>query len=123
MFHVISHYLFYSGDEEEEPAANVTAHVSMSQTLALSETHHTVEETSHPQLDLQGSTPATSPRASSPKRARIEFSQEFNIAGSSATPPLDDVSTTLLVVICRIFHRSEPFLPSSFSTASDATHH
>ncbi|KAK1648983.1 hypothetical protein QYE76_066788 [Lolium multiflorum] len=83
--------LVSSGDEEEEePAANVTAPMSMSHTLALSETHRTAEETSTPHQDLQRSTPATSPRASSPKRARIELGEEFNIAGSSTTPPLDD---------------------------------
>ncbi|KAK1696545.1 hypothetical protein QYE76_013242 [Lolium multiflorum] len=60
-------------EEEEEPAANVTAPMSMSHTLALSETHCTAEETSTPHPDLQRSTPATSPRASSPKRARIEL--------------------------------------------------
>ncbi|KAK1610463.1 hypothetical protein QYE76_034136 [Lolium multiflorum] len=83
--------LVSSGDEEEEePAANVTAPMSMSHTLALSETHRTAEETSTPHPDLQRSTPATSPRASSPKRARIELGEEFNLAGGSATPPLDD---------------------------------
>ncbi|KAK1650462.1 hypothetical protein QYE76_068267 [Lolium multiflorum] len=76
--------------DEEEPAANVTAPMSTSHTLALSETHRTTEETSTPHQDLQRSTPATSPRASSPKRARIELGGEFNIAGSSTTPPLDD---------------------------------
>ncbi|KAK1645168.1 hypothetical protein QYE76_062973 [Lolium multiflorum] len=83
--------LVSSGDEEEEePAANVTAPMSMSHTLALSETHRTAEETSTPHPDLQRSTPATSPRASSPKRARIELGEEFNLAGGSATPPLYD---------------------------------
>ncbi|KAK1617328.1 hypothetical protein QYE76_022845 [Lolium multiflorum] len=82
--------LISSGDEEEEPAANVTAPMSMSHTLALSDTHRTAKETSTPYPDLQRSTPATSPRASSPKRARIELGEEFNVAGGSATPPLDD---------------------------------
>ncbi|KAK1617657.1 hypothetical protein QYE76_023174 [Lolium multiflorum] len=77
-------------EEEEEPAVNVTAPMSMSHTLALSETHRTAEETSTPHPDLQRSTPATSPRASSPKRVRIELGEDFNIAGSSTTPPLDD---------------------------------
>ncbi|KAM0858486.1 hypothetical protein ACQ4PT_047804 [Festuca glaucescens] len=78
------------GGEKEETAVNVTAPMSASQTLALSETHHTAEETSPPEQDLQRSTPATSPRAPSPKRARIELGEEQNIVGSSATPPLDD---------------------------------
>jgi hypothetical protein len=97
-----------SGDEEEEeePAANVTAPMSMSHTLALSETHRTAEETSTPHPDLQRSTPATSPRASSPKRARVELGEEFSFAGGSATPPLDDVSL-LFLFLC---------LPSFFTT-------
>ncbi|KAK1681649.1 hypothetical protein QYE76_042497 [Lolium multiflorum] len=82
--------LISSGDEEEEPTVNVTAPMSTSQTLALSETPRTAEETSPPHHDLQGSTPAASPRASSPKRARIELGKEYDMAGSSATPPLDD---------------------------------
>ncbi|KAK1618434.1 hypothetical protein QYE76_023951 [Lolium multiflorum] len=77
-------------EEEEEPAANVTAPMSTSHTLALSETHRTAEETLTPHPDLQRSTPATSPRASSPKRARIELGEEFYLAGVSATPALDD---------------------------------
>ena len=95
----------HSGGEEEEPAVNVTAPMSASQTLALSETHHTVEETSPPEQDLQRSTPATSPRAPSPKRARIELSEEQNIVGSSATPPLDDVSilSASLGILCQLF--------------------
>ncbi|KAK1680406.1 hypothetical protein QYE76_041254 [Lolium multiflorum] len=45
--------LVRSGDEEEEPAANVTAPMSTSHTLALSETHRTTEETLAPHQDLQ----------------------------------------------------------------------
>ncbi|KAK1660385.1 hypothetical protein QYE76_048544 [Lolium multiflorum] len=79
-----------TGDEKEEPTVNVTAPMSTSQTLAFSETHRTAGETSPPQHDLQRSTPAASPRASSPKRARIELGKEYDMAGSSAAPPLDD---------------------------------
>jgi hypothetical protein len=95
----------YSGDEEEEPAVNVTAPMSTSQTLVLSETHPTAEETSPPEQDLQRSTPAASPRASSPKRARIELGEEHNIVASSATPPLDDVSilSTPVCILCQMF--------------------
>ncbi|KAK1626381.1 hypothetical protein QYE76_000696 [Lolium multiflorum] len=82
--------LVSSGEEEEEPAANVTVPVSMSHTLALSETNRTAEETSDPHPELQRSTPATSPRASSPKRARIELGEQFFLAGVSPTPALDD---------------------------------
>jgi hypothetical protein len=92
LYQIISFYFVRSGDEEEEPAANVTAPMSMSHTLALSETHRTAEETSTPHPDLQRSTPAASPRASSPKRARIELGKGFNLAGDSVIPPLDDVS-------------------------------
>ena len=94
----------HSGDEEE-PAVNVTAPMSTSQTLVLSETHHTAEETSPPEQDLQRSTPVASPRAPSPMRARIELGEEHNIVGSSATPPLDDVSilSTLLDILCQVF--------------------
>ncbi|KAK1682889.1 hypothetical protein QYE76_043737 [Lolium multiflorum] len=80
-----------SGEEEEEPPANVTAPTSTSQTLVLSEAHRVTEETSPlPHQDLETSTPVASPRAPSPKRARIELGEEHNLAGSSAAPPLDD---------------------------------
>ncbi|KAK1695203.1 hypothetical protein QYE76_011900 [Lolium multiflorum] len=82
--------LVSSNEEEEELAANVTAPMSTSHTLAVSETHRTVEETSTPHPDPQRSTPATSPRASSPKRARIELGEQFFLAGVSLTPALDD---------------------------------
>jgi hypothetical protein len=66
LIHCVSHILIlsfvHSGDEEE-PAVNVTAPMSTSQTLALSETHHTAEETSPPQQNLQTSTPVANPRA------------------------------------------------------------
>jgi hypothetical protein len=97
LYQIISFYFVPSDDEEEEEiAANVTAPMSMSHTLALSETHRTAEETSTPHPDLQKSTTVTSPRASSPKRARIELGEEFNLAGDSAIPTLDDVSLLFL---------------------------
>ncbi|KAM0886103.1 hypothetical protein ACQ4PT_029926 [Festuca glaucescens] len=80
-----------SGEEEEEPPANVTAPTSTSRTLVLLETHRVTEETSPlPHQDLETSPPITSPRAPEPKRARIELGEEHNLIGSSATPPLDD---------------------------------
>ncbi|KAK1617754.1 hypothetical protein QYE76_023271 [Lolium multiflorum] len=82
--------LISSDEEEEEPAANVTAPMSASHTLAVSETPLTAEETLTPYPDPQRSTPATSPRASSPKRARIELGDQFFLAGISQTPALDD---------------------------------
>ncbi|KAK1646943.1 hypothetical protein QYE76_064748 [Lolium multiflorum] len=80
-----------SGEEEEEPPANVTAPTSTSQTLVLSETHRVTEETSPlPHQDLETSTPVASPLAPLPKRARIEHGEEHNLTGSSAAAPLDD---------------------------------
>jgi hypothetical protein len=82
-----------SDEEEEEPAPNVTAPTSMSQTLVISETRRVAEETSPPQQGLEASTPANSPRAPSPKRARVELGTKTNLlAGSSMTTSLDDVS-------------------------------
>jgi hypothetical protein len=91
-------FLMRSGDEEE-PIVNVTAPTSTSQTLVLSETRRLAEETSLPPGQiLETSTPATSLRAPSPKRARIELGQEPTfLTGSSTTAPLDDVS--ILTVI------------------------
>ncbi|KAK1694156.1 hypothetical protein QYE76_010853 [Lolium multiflorum] len=77
-------------EEEEEPAATATAPMSASHTLTVSETPRTAEETSAPHPELQKSTPTTSPRASSPKRARIELGEQFFLAGVSPTPALDD---------------------------------
>ncbi|KAK1617190.1 hypothetical protein QYE76_022707 [Lolium multiflorum] len=83
--------LISSGEEEkEEPAANATAPMNTSHTLAVLETHRTAEETLTPHPDLQRSSPAASPGASSPKRARIELGEQFFLAGVSATPALDD---------------------------------
>ncbi|XP_051208950.1 uncharacterized protein [Lolium perenne] len=80
-----------SSDEEEEPDANVTAPTSTSQTLVLSETRRAAKGTSPPQQDLEMSTPATSPRAPTPKRARIELGKEPGLLAGSSTPPhLDD---------------------------------
>jgi hypothetical protein len=90
------------GDEEEEPPVNVTALTSTSQTLVLSETLPTTDETSPPQQDIGHLTPVGSPRAPSPKRSRIELGKEQSLlTGSSATPPMDDVRalTTLLFTV------------------------
>ncbi|KAK1628118.1 hypothetical protein QYE76_002433 [Lolium multiflorum] len=79
-----------SGEEEEEPPANVTAPTSTSQTLVLLEAHRVTEETSPlPDQDLETLTHVASPRAP-PKRARIELGEEHNLTGSFAAPPLDD---------------------------------
>jgi hypothetical protein len=88
-----------SGEEEEEPATNVTSPTSTSQTLVLSETRRAAEETSPPPQDLEMSTPVASPRAPSPKRARVELGKERGLlAGSSTTPSLDDVSTLATIL-------------------------
>jgi hypothetical protein len=78
-------------DEEEESVTNVTALTSTSQTLVLSETRRAAEGTS-PQQNLETSTHATSPRAPSPKRVRIELGKEMSLVVGSSTTPLDDVS-------------------------------
>jgi hypothetical protein len=70
------YFLLHSGDEEEEPPINVTALTGTSRTLVLSETRPTTDETSPPQRDIGHLTPVGSPRAPSPKRARIELGKD-----------------------------------------------
>ncbi|KAK1645877.1 hypothetical protein QYE76_063682 [Lolium multiflorum] len=83
--------LISSGDEEEDPPVNAIALTSTSRTLVISETRPITEETSPPQQDIGHPTPVVSPRAPSPKRARIEMGKESSLlTGSSATPPMDD---------------------------------
>ncbi|KAK1611408.1 hypothetical protein QYE76_035081 [Lolium multiflorum] len=85
------HHSNLVGDEEEEPTVNVTAPTSTSQTLVLSETRPTTEETLPPQRDIGHSTPVGSPSAPSPKRARVELGKEPSLLiGSSVTPSMDD---------------------------------
>ena len=93
------------GDEEEEPPVNVTALTSTSRTLVLSETRPTMDETSPPQQDIGHLTPVGSPRAPSPKRARIELGKELSLlTGSSATPSMDDVmALTILLFAIELF--------------------
>ena len=112
-----------SGEEEEEPAANVTAPTSTSQTLVLSETRRAMEEASPPPHNLEMSTPVASPRAPSPKRARIELGEEQGfLAGSSSTPSLDDVST-LTAILCLLSSFPLNLSITSLSTASDEALH
>ena len=112
-----------SAEEEEEPAANVTAPTSTSQTLVLSETRRATEEASPPHQDLEMSTPVASPRAPSPKRARIELGEEQGfLAGSSSTPSLDDVST-LTAILCLLSSFPLNLSITSLSTASDEALH
>jgi hypothetical protein len=115
----ISHTIFMdSGEEEEEPAANVTAPTSTSQTLVLSETRRLAEETSPPPQDLEMLTPAASPRAPSPKRARVELGEgQGLLAGSSTIPSLDDVSIFAAILFSVEFFSLD--FPSDSLSASD----
>jgi hypothetical protein len=94
-----------SGDEEEDPIVNVIAPTSTSHTLVLSETRPATEEISPPQRDIGNLTPPGSPRAPSPKRARVEPVEGSNLlTRSSSTPSLDDVSAlTTHFYCCRTF--------------------
>ncbi|KAK1651810.1 hypothetical protein QYE76_069615 [Lolium multiflorum] len=83
--------LVSSDDEEEEQPTDAAARTSTSRTLVVSETQRDVEETSPPQQNVEHLTPPASPRASSPKRVRVEPSKEtIMFPGDSSTPSLDD---------------------------------
>ncbi|KAK1697585.1 hypothetical protein QYE76_014282 [Lolium multiflorum] len=83
--------LVSSGDEEEDPPVNVTALTSTSRTLVISESRPITDETSPPQQDIEHPTPIGSPRAPSPKRARVELGKESNLlTDSSGTPSMDE---------------------------------
>ena len=106
-----------SGEEEEKEETEVqgAALTSTSQTLVLSEDRRAAEESSPPpQQDMETSPPTASPRAPSPKRARIEVGDSHAIvAGGSSTAAMDDVSllfldllfcfASLSLTICRVF--------------------
>ncbi|KAK1613678.1 hypothetical protein QYE76_019195 [Lolium multiflorum] len=83
-----------SGEEEEkeEPEVHGTALTSTSHTLVLSEERRAAEESSPPpQQNVETSTPTASPRAPSPKRARIGADDSHAIiAGGSSTSAMDD---------------------------------
>ena len=88
--------MYCSGDEDENTPIDATARTSTSRTLVVSEAQPDGDETSPPQQDTEHPTPAASPRASSPKRARVEPAKEpILLTGSSTTPSLDDVSFSL----------------------------
>ncbi|KAK1628990.1 hypothetical protein QYE76_003305 [Lolium multiflorum] len=83
--------LVSSGDEEENAPIDATARTSTSRTLVVSEAQPDGDETSPPQQNTEHPTPVESPRASSPKRARVEPAKEpLLLTGSSTTPSLDD---------------------------------
>ena len=90
---------FYcSGDEDEDPPFDATARTSTSRTLVVSEAQPDGDETSPPQQDIEHPTPIASPRAPSPKRARVELAKEPTLPiDSSTTPSMDDVSSLLLL--------------------------
>ncbi|KAK1620870.1 hypothetical protein QYE76_026387 [Lolium multiflorum] len=83
--------LVSSGDEDEDPPIDATARTSTSHTLVVSEAQPDGDETSPPQQDIEHPTPIASPRAPSPKRARVELAKEPTLPiGSSTTPSMDD---------------------------------
>ncbi|KAK1608060.1 hypothetical protein QYE76_031733 [Lolium multiflorum] len=83
--------LVSSDDEEENAPIDETARTSTSRTLVVSETRPDGGETSPPPQNLERSTPAESPRAPSPKRARVESSKEpIILTGSSSTPLMEE---------------------------------
>ncbi|KAK1613838.1 hypothetical protein QYE76_019355 [Lolium multiflorum] len=83
--------LVSSDDEDENPPIDATAKTSTSHTLVVAEAQPDEEETSPPQQDVELTAPIESPRASTPKRARVEPAKETShLIGSSTTPSLDD---------------------------------
>jgi hypothetical protein len=109
MYCFLRFLLVCSGDEEEDPPVNVTALTSTSRTLVISESRPTTDETSPRQQVTGHSTPVGSPRAPSPKKARIELGKEASLlTGSSATPSMGDVRPPF-IHISRTF---QPFQPS-----------
>ncbi|KAK1663716.1 hypothetical protein QYE76_051875 [Lolium multiflorum] len=83
--------LVSSGDEEEDAPIDETARTSTSRTLVVSEARPDGDETSPPQQNLEHPTPAVSPQAPSPKRARVESTKEPTIlAGCSSTPLMEE---------------------------------
>ncbi|KAK1630889.1 hypothetical protein QYE76_005204 [Lolium multiflorum] len=83
--------LVSSGDEDENPPIDATARTSTSRNLVVSEAQPDGGETSSPQQDIEHPTPVASPRASSPKRARVEPAKEPTLLiGGSTTPSMDD---------------------------------
>ncbi|KAK1605760.1 hypothetical protein QYE76_029433 [Lolium multiflorum] len=77
--------LISSDDEEVLPTVDVATRTSTSHTLVASETPVEGEETSPPRQNVDTATPPTSPRASSPKRARTEIIAEPTLQLSSSS--------------------------------------
>ncbi|KAK1606787.1 hypothetical protein QYE76_030460 [Lolium multiflorum] len=83
--------LVSSGDKDENPPIDTTARTSTSRTLVVSEAQPDGDETSPPQQDTEHPTPIASPRASSPKRARVDPAKEPTmLIGCSTTPLMEE---------------------------------
>ncbi|KAK1699379.1 hypothetical protein QYE76_016076 [Lolium multiflorum] len=83
--------LISSDEEGDNPAIDVTARTSTSRTLVVSEAQPDGDETSTPQQGIELTAPAASPRAPSPKRARVEPVEEpTQLSGGFTTSSLND---------------------------------
>ncbi|KAK1603825.1 hypothetical protein QYE76_027498 [Lolium multiflorum] len=81
----------HNDDEEENPSIVVAARTSTSRTLVVSDAQPEAEETSPPQHDVEHPTPSASPRAPSPKRARIEpVDEPTQLSGGFTAASLND---------------------------------
>ncbi|KAK1695538.1 hypothetical protein QYE76_012235 [Lolium multiflorum] len=80
--------LVSSGDKDENPPIDSTARTSTSRTLIVSEAQPDGDETSPHQQDIEHPTPIASPRASSPKRARVDTTKEPTMLIGCSTNPL-----------------------------------
>ncbi|KAK1603042.1 hypothetical protein QYE76_037674 [Lolium multiflorum] len=83
--------LVSSDDEEEDAPIDETARTSTSRTLVVSETRPDGDEASPPPQNLEHPKSAESPRAPSPKRARVETAKEPTIlTGCSSTSLMEE---------------------------------
>ncbi|KAK1663320.1 hypothetical protein QYE76_051479 [Lolium multiflorum] len=83
--------LVSSDDEEEDAPIDETARTSTSRTLVVSEARPDGDEASPPPQNLEHPKSAESPRAPSPKRARVETAKEPTIlTGCSSTSLMEE---------------------------------
>ncbi|KAK1604083.1 hypothetical protein QYE76_027756 [Lolium multiflorum] len=82
--------LVSSDDEDEDQPIDATGRTSTSRTLVVSEAQPDGDETSPPQQNIELPTPPASPRAPSPKMARVELTKEPTLLPGSSATPLDD---------------------------------